>query len=118
MRFLEQRVLTLEKVFSETTEPIPTIREVIAECPCEKSQAVATLLIQAADPALFDIRWVMVDDSRGIRRGMTDIAEGLAAHHGESFEWITDSDVHGQLSPQKEKWEWVLGSARAIAGLI
>jgi hypothetical protein len=109
MRSLEQRVLTLEKMFSEATESISTIREVINKCPCEESRAVATLLIQAADPALFDIHWVMIEDSKGIRRGMTDIAEDLAAHHDEPFDWIKDNDVHGQRNPTKEKWKWVLG---------
>jgi hypothetical protein len=109
MRVLEQRVSTLEKRFSEATASIPTIREVVDRCPCEESREAASLLIQAVDPALFDITWVMIDDSKGIHRGMTDIAEDLAAHHGESFDWIQDSGVHGQRNPRKETWEWVLG---------
>ena len=109
MRTLEQRVLTLEKRFSEATASIPTIREVIDRCPCEESRKAASLLIQAANPALFKIKGVMIDDSKGIRRGMTDIAEDLAAHHGEPFDWIHDSGVHGQQNPRKETWAWVLG---------
>jgi len=34
---------------------------------------------------LFDVLWVLIDDAQGIRRGLTDIAEDLAPHHGEPF---------------------------------
>jgi hypothetical protein len=66
------------------------------------------LLIQAVDPALFDIQWVMMDDANGIHRAMVHIVQDLATQHGEAFDWIKDDGVQGQVNPRKEKWRWVL----------
>jgi hypothetical protein len=61
------------------------------------------LLIQAVDPALFDIQWVMMDDANGIHRAMVHIVQDLATQHGETFDWIKDDGVQGQVNPRKEK---------------